>query len=78
LEKLSLQPAECAMVGDTIYDAQACQGAGVVFLGVESGGTTAAQLLRAGASGVWRDTGHLYADLDQALELASLAAASSD
>jgi HAD superfamily hydrolase (TIGR01549 family) len=78
LEKLSLPPADCAMVGDTIYDAQACQGAGVVFLGVESGGTTAAQLLRAGASGVWRDTGHLYADLDQALELASLAAASSD
>lgn len=78
VEKLAVAPAECAMVGDTIYDAQACQGAGVVFLGVESGGTPADELLAAGASGVWRDTAHLYSDLDHALELASMAAAASD
>jgi HAD superfamily hydrolase (TIGR01509 family) len=71
-EKLALTPAECAMVGDTVYDAQACRGAGVVFLGVSSGGTPAALLLQAGACGVWRDTGHLYNDLDHALETASL------
>ena len=76
-EKLALTPAECAMVGDTVYDAQACQGAGVVFLGVLSGGTPADLLLEAGACAVWRDTGHLYADLDHALEIASLAAAAS-
>jgi len=76
-EKLALTPAECAMVGDTVYDAQACRGAGVVFMGVSSGGTPAELLLEAGAYGVWRDTGHLYADLDHALELASLAAAAS-
>lgn len=76
-EKLALTPAECAMVGDTVYDAQACRGAAVVFLGVLSGGTPAELLLEAGACGVWRDTGHLYADLDHALELASLAAAAS-
>jgi phosphoglycolate phosphatase-like HAD superfamily hydrolase len=76
-EKLALVPAECAMVGDTVYDAQACRGAGVVFLGVSSGGTPAELLLEAGARGVWRDTGHLYADLDHALELASGAAAAS-
>lgn len=76
-EKLSVTPVECAMVGDTIYDAQASQGAGVVFLGLESGGTAAEKLLGAGASGVWRDTAHLLADLDHALELASLAAATS-
>ncbi len=74
-EKLELTPAECAMVGDTVYDAQACRGAGVVFLGLLSGGTPADVLLKAGASGVWRDTGHLYADLDHALEIASLSAA---
>ena len=74
-EKLALAPAECAMVGDTIYDAQACRGAGVVFLGVLSGGTPADLLLEAGACGVWRDTGHLFADLDHALETAALAAA---
>ena len=72
-----LTPAECAMLGDTVYDAQACRGAGVVFLGVSSGGTPADVLLDAGACGVWRDTGHLYADLDLALETASLAAAAS-
>lgn len=77
LEKLSVTPAECSMLGDTIYDAQACRAAGVVFLGVLSGGTPAAVLLEAGACGVWRDTGHLYSELDQALELAALAASSS-
>jgi phosphoglycolate phosphatase-like HAD superfamily hydrolase len=76
-EKLALVPAECAMVGDTVYDAQACRGAGVVFLGVSSGGTPADLLLEAGACGVWRDTGHLYADLEHALEIASVAAVAS-
>jgi HAD superfamily hydrolase (TIGR01509 family) len=76
-EKLGLSPAECAMVGDTVYDAQACQTAGVVFLGLSSGGTPEDLLLEAGACGVWRDTGHLYADLDRAIEVAALAAAAS-
>jgi HAD superfamily hydrolase (TIGR01549 family) len=76
-EKLSLEPGECAMVGDTIYDAQACQGAGVVFLGVESGGTSAEILMEAGAAGVWRDTGYLFADLDHALERAATASTTS-
>jgi phosphoglycolate phosphatase-like HAD superfamily hydrolase len=75
VEQLGFSPAECAMAGDTIYDAQACHGAGVVFLGLSSGGTSADRLLEAGACGVWRDTGHLYADLDHALEVAALAAA---
>lgn len=76
-EKLALVPAECAMVGDTVYDGQACRGAGVVFLGLLSGGTPADLLLDAGACGVWRDTGQLYADLDHALEIASHAAPAS-
>jgi HAD superfamily hydrolase (TIGR01549 family) len=73
-EKLSLDPGECAMVGDTIYDAQACRGAGVVFLGLESGGTGSKTLLEAGAAEVWRDTEHLHQDLDHALELAAATA----
>jgi HAD superfamily hydrolase (TIGR01509 family) len=76
-EKLRLDPGECAMVGDTIYDAQACQAAGVVFLGVESGGTAAETLIEAGAAGVWGDTRHLYDDLEPALELAATAASAS-
>jgi HAD superfamily hydrolase (TIGR01549 family) len=76
-EKLAVSPADCAMVGDTVYDGQACQAAGVVFVGVLSGPSTESELLQAGACSVWRDTGHLYADLDRALEIASLAAAAS-
>ncbi len=77
-QKLAVGPSECAMVGDTIYDGQACQAAGVGFLGLESGGTPADALLEAGARGIWRDTGHLYADLDHALDLAALSAASRE
>ncbi len=77
-EKLSVSPAECSMVGDTIYDAQACRAAGVVFLGLLSGGTPAETLIEAGACGVWHDTADLYANLDGALELASLAASTTD
>jgi phosphoglycolate phosphatase-like HAD superfamily hydrolase len=61
-----------------VYDAQACQAAGVIFLGLLSGPSTESELLQAGACAVWRDTGHLYADLDRALEIASLAAAASE
>ena len=75
VEKLSLTRAECSMIGDTVYDAQACRAAGVVFLGLSSGGTPAETLLKAGACEVWRDTGHFCADLDRAIEVASLAAA---
>jgi HAD superfamily hydrolase (TIGR01549 family) len=77
-EKLAVPPNDCAMVGDTVYDGQACQAAGVVFLGVSSGCNSEAELLQAGACGVWHDTGHLYADLDRALEIASLAATAGE
>lgn len=77
-EKLAVAPTECAMVGDTVYDGQASQAAGVVFLAVLTGCSSASELLEAGACGVWRDTGHLYADLDRALGIASLAAAASE
>jgi HAD superfamily hydrolase (TIGR01549 family) len=77
-EKLAVSPTDCAMVGDTVYDGQACQAAGVIFLGLLSGPSTGSELLEAGACAVWRDTGHLYADLDRALEIASLPAAASE
>jgi phosphoglycolate phosphatase-like HAD superfamily hydrolase len=76
LERLDVSPAECAMVGDTIYDGQASQAAGIAFIAVLSGCSAEEELLEAGACGAWRDTGHLYAELDRVLEIASLAAAS--
>jgi len=70
-EKLDLSPAQCAMVGDTIYDALACRRAGVVMLGVLTGFNTSGMLLSAGARHVWRDTAHLRAGLDKALHIAA-------
>jgi HAD superfamily hydrolase (TIGR01509 family) len=72
VEKLGLSATECAMVGDTIYDGQACSRAGVVFLGVLSGGTRESALREAGARQVWQDVGHLLSDLDRAIEVASI------
>ena len=71
LGKLGLAPGECAMVGDTVFDAEACRAAGVACLGVRSGGNDPATLMRAGARGVWRDTADLLRHLDQALAIAS-------
>ncbi|HEU5039364.1 MAG TPA: HAD family hydrolase [Gemmatimonadales bacterium] len=68
---LGLTPAQCAMIGDTPFDAQACIQAGVVCLGVESGGFGEKELRSAGARAVWRDTGALLADLDRALAIAA-------
>lgn len=76
LEKLDLSAARCAMVGDTIYDGQASQAAGIAFIGLLSGCSSEKDLLQAGACGLWRDTGHIYDELDRVLEIASLAAAS--
>lgn len=69
--KLGLAPTQCAMVGDTVYDAEASRGAGVACLGVRSGGNAAETLMRAGARAVWRDTADLYHHLDQALAVAA-------
>jgi HAD superfamily hydrolase (TIGR01509 family) len=78
LERLGFAPAECPMVGDTVYDAQASRAAGVPFLGVLTGGTSASDLLQAGAVGVWPDIAHLLADLDRAIDLAPLSGSTRD
>jgi HAD superfamily hydrolase (TIGR01509 family) len=71
VNRLDVSPAECAMVGDTTYDAQACIGAGVVFLGVATGAASPTDLWAAGARGVWHDVADLLDHLDEALLLAS-------
>jgi HAD superfamily hydrolase (TIGR01549 family) len=71
VEQLGLSATECAMVGDTVYDGQACSRAGVAFFGVLSGGTPESALRKAGAREVWEGVGHLLADLDRAIEIAS-------
>ncbi|MEO5929679.1 MAG: HAD-IA family hydrolase [Candidatus Kapaibacterium sp.] len=69
--KLGLSPAQCAMLGDTIYDATACKHAGVVLFGLLSGFNGRESLLGAGARSVYKDIGELLAHLDEALATAS-------
>ena len=69
--KAKLSPAQCAMIGDTPYDAQAAKAAGVVTLGVTCGGSAADVLRAAGARRVYADPADLLAHLDEALAAAS-------
>jgi len=73
VKKLGVSPAECAMVGDTPYDALSARRAGVITLGVLSSGLgfDARGLVSAGARGVYDDVGHLLRELDDALRIAS-------
>jgi HAD superfamily hydrolase (TIGR01509 family) len=71
VRKLNLSPAQCAMLGDTPYDAESAKGAGVVCLGLTCGGHDPATLLHAGARAVWRDARDVLDHLDAALEIAS-------
>ena len=53
LERVGLTPADAVMVGDTVWDGQACGTAGVPFVGLRSGGISAAELRDAGAIAVY-------------------------
>jgi HAD superfamily hydrolase (TIGR01509 family) len=72
VKELGLPPAACAMVGDTVHDGEACQRAGVAFLGVLSGPASEDSLRGVGARSVWRDVGDMLNHLDDALETAVL------
>jgi HAD superfamily hydrolase (TIGR01509 family) len=68
LDKLGLPAADCAMVGDTLFDGEAAGKAGVRFWAVACGGTTdEAALKAAGAARVFRDPAELLARLDEVL-----------
>jgi HAD superfamily hydrolase (TIGR01509 family) len=69
--KSGLTAAQCAMVGDTLYDMQAAKHAGVIGLGVLTGYQSAQTLKEAGARAVWRDIGEMLAKLDDVLRIAS-------
>lgn len=70
-KKLGMTPAQCAMIGDTPYDAQSAKHAGVVCLGLTCGGFPELSLRKAGARAVWKDPADLLSHLDEALRSAS-------
>ncbi len=61
LDKAGVPAGEALFVGDTVWDVQACQRAGVSCVAVLSGGISAAELRAAGAVAVFGDPADLLA-----------------
>jgi HAD superfamily hydrolase (TIGR01509 family) len=59
LDKAGLRPENAVFVGDAVWDVQASAKAGLRCVGLESGGTSAAELTEAGAVETYRDAAEL-------------------
>jgi HAD superfamily hydrolase (TIGR01509 family) len=70
-KKLGMSPAQCAMIGDTPFDVISSHHAGIVCLGVETGGHGTTELLESGARAVWPSVERMHAELDVVLRQAS-------
>lgn len=66
-EKGGLQPADCVIVGDSVWDMKAAGRAGIPAIGLACGGTTAEVLRRAGAAQTYEDPADLTAHLSRSL-----------
>jgi HAD superfamily hydrolase (TIGR01509 family) len=78
VKRLGFTPAQCAMIGDTPWDARAATHAGVVLLAVTRGGNQERVLRRHGARSVYRDPAALVEEIDRALQDASPGSAHLD
>jgi HAD superfamily hydrolase (TIGR01509 family) len=67
LDKAGVPPEEAVFIGDTVWDVQASQKAGVPCIGLLSGGISRDELLTAGAAHVYAGPAELLADLDSSL-----------
>lgn len=65
----AVKAERAVMIGDSVWDARAAADAGMPFLGLLAGGTSRAELERAGAVGVYDDPADLLEHLDEALRL---------
>jgi HAD superfamily hydrolase (TIGR01509 family) len=61
LDRAGVQAGQAVFVGDTVWDVEACQKAGVSCIGLLSGGISRAELLEAGAVQVYEDAADLLA-----------------
>jgi HAD superfamily hydrolase (TIGR01509 family) len=64
-ERLGVPPVECYVVGDAVWDLLAARRAGMLSVGLLSGGYGEDELMNAGAFRVYRDTAELDASLDE-------------
>jgi HAD superfamily hydrolase (TIGR01509 family) len=64
VERAGVDAADAVFVGDAVWDVRACAEAGVACIGLECGGTSAAELRAAGAVEVYRDPADLLTNWD--------------
>ncbi len=67
LDKAGVPAGEAVFTGDTVWDVQACQNAGVPCIGLLSGGISRDELTSAGAAEVYPGPGDLLASLGESL-----------
>ncbi len=67
LKRAQVGAAEAVFVGDSVWDMMASRRLGLRCIGLECGGTSAAELVEAGADEVWRDPGDLLEHLGDSL-----------
>ena len=67
LDKVGVPAGEAVFTGDTVWDVQACQKAGVPCIGLLSGGISRDELTSAGAAEVYPGPGDLLASLGESL-----------
>ena len=63
--RLDVLPADCYVVGDAVWDLLAARRAGMLSVGLLSGGYGEDELTRAGAFRVYRDADELHDSLDE-------------
>jgi HAD superfamily hydrolase (TIGR01509 family) len=64
-ERLGVDVADCYVVGDAVWDLLAARRAGMLSIGLQSGGYGGDELLAAGAFRVYRNTGDLHRSIDE-------------
>ncbi|HKU58086.1 MAG TPA: HAD family hydrolase [Gaiellaceae bacterium] len=64
-ERMGVQPAQCYVVGDAVWDLLAARRAGMLSVGLLSGGYGEAELTASGAFRVYRDAEELRESLDE-------------
>lgn len=64
-ERLGVSPDDCYVVGDAVWDLLGARRAGMLSVGLQSGGYGEEELTRAGAFRVYRDAEELHGALDE-------------
>lgn len=64
-ERLGVRPQDCYVVGDAVWDLLAARRAGMLSVGLLSGGYGADELIQAGAYRIYRDAAELDISLDE-------------